>query len=245
MPRPAAPRFEASAFLREAHAMLAPQATAERAAQEQRYLKSALQHRGNTVPQLRAVVRELSRAFAKPTAADLRALTGQCWQTGAYEDRALAGFALERYAKVLTAGDLPWLEATLRDCHTWALVDELALQVVSVVWLREREACLPTLNRWALDGDFWLQRTALLCTLGAWRQAKPAGSEPFDRVQFEAWAIPLLGEREFFLRKAVGWILREVAKHEPGYVLGFVERFGPQMSALSKREALRGIRAGA
>lgn len=241
MPKTARPPFAPALFLREAQSLLAPLSTAERAAQEQRYLKSALVHRGNTVPQLRTAVRAVSGQFAKPTATQLAELTHLAWSTGCYEDRALACFALERHAKTLSAADLPWLETALRNSHTWALVDELALQVVSALWFRERAACLPTLDRWAHDSDFWLRRTALLCTLGSWRMATPVGSQPFDRAQFEAWAVPLLAEREFFLRKALGWILREVAKREPSYVMDFVARYGEQLSALSRREALRGM----
>jgi len=241
MPAAHLPAFDALGFLEAARTALAPLATAERAAQEQRYLKSALQHRGNTKPQLRKVIQTVSRQWAPPVAAELARLTQLAWSSGWYEDRALCTLALERHHKRLNAADLPWLEVALRDSHTWALVDELALQVVAPIWHRDRNGCQTVLDRWAADHDFWLQRTALLATLGAWRRAKPSGSEPFDTQQFEAWALPVLTSKEFFLRKAVGWILREVAKREPAYVLGFVARYGAQLSALARREALRGV----
>ena len=101
---------------------------------------------------------------------------------------------------------------------------------------REPDAAKAVLAQWATDDDFWLRRTALLALLGEMR----AGGA-FDRRIFEAWATPMFSEKEFFIRKAIGWVLRDVAGKDPDWVRGFLERHAAQMSPLSLREARRGV----
>ena len=95
------------------------------------------------------------------------------------------------------------------------------------------------LARWATDADVWIARSALLALLGAWRL-----DTPFDKAHFVAWSQPLLPRREFWLRKAVGWVLREVAKQDPLWVQGFVQDHAETISGLTRREAERGVVMG-
>src|SRR5690606_15325688 len=106
---------------------------------------------------------------------------------------------------LLTSEDLPLLERLLRESRTWALVDVLAPSVVGPVVGRHPEA-YGTLERWSRDPDFWLRRAALLAYLLPMRRAEPV----FD--EFTALADPLLEDEEFFVRKAIGWVLRERTK---------------------------------
>ena len=82
----------------------------------------------------------------------------------------------------------------------------------------------------------WKRSAALLALMGEMR----AGGG-FDTAQFETWALPLLGEKEFFIRKAIGWVLREVAGKNPQWVQGFLDRNGGRMAPLSQKEAKRGV----
>jgi 3-methyladenine DNA glycosylase AlkD len=100
--------------------------------------------------------------------------------------------------------------------------------------LVEREPALrATIKRWARDDDFWIRRSALLSLLPALRRGEG------DFALFERLAEPMLDEREFFIRKAIGWVLREVSKRRPALVADFVRRYGPRLSGVTRREAVK------
>ena len=94
------------------------------------------------------------------------------------------------------------------------------------------------LNAWATDEDFWVRRSALLALLPGIRAGQPA----LDR--FERYAALMLAEKEFFVRKAIGWVLREISRHDPGWVTSWTERHLGEMSGVSFREAVRHVPAG-
>lgn len=220
-------------------------ATPERAEREKAYLKSELRFLGATQPQIQAVAKALVQRLGKPTRGDLQAVAKLAFSSDLHEHRALACGLLQRYAKLLTAADLPWLAEAIDASKTWAYVDVLAVHPVGSILARQPQEATPVLAQWAVHGNFWRRRSALLALLGAWRAKKPSDGAEFDGVLFEAWAAPLLGEKEFFVRKAIGWVLREVAKRAPAYVRGFLQRHGAQMSGLSRREAEKGLQMAA
>jgi 3-methyladenine DNA glycosylase AlkD len=170
------------------------------------------------------------------TKAQRLALVRALWKTTNYELRAAGVFLLELHQKELTGRDMPLLEQLLRASRTWAYVDWLCAKVVAP--LVEREPALArVLQRWARDPDFWIRRSAMLSLLPAMRRGE--GDFPlFDRL-----AVPMLGETEFFIRKAIGWILREVSKRRPGLTVAFVRRHAAQLSGVTWREASKYIPA--
>ncbi len=226
-------------WLSKALADLAPFASRERAAQEKAYLKSQLTFLGVGIPKTRQVaisVLQQIENHGKLTATQLRDLTLAAWATEGHDARAIALALLEKRAKCLGIVDLPWLEDVLRRSFTWAYVDQIAVHAVGQIVRKEPDAAKRVLAKWASDKDFWLRRSALLALLGERR----AGGR-FDGAHFEAWALPMLAEKEFFIRKAIGWVLRDVARDDAAWVQGFLERHAAQMSPLSLREARRGV----
>lgn len=210
------------------------------AASQRAYLKSNLRFLGVTVPQLRQTATVLAPPRKQRTAAWLRELADAAWATDLHDARTVACVLLQASAKLLTADDLPWLEALLRRCHTWAYVDLLAVHVAGDIAKRHPAAAKAVLQGWATDGDFWIRRSALLALLGEHRKGAA-----FDAARFEAWAVPMLGEKEFFIRKAIGWVLRDVGRKNRPFVQGFVDRHGAQMSGLTRREAAKALSAAA
>ena len=129
---------------------------------------------------------------------------------------------LERGTDRLSAADLPLIERLLRESQTWALVDGLSSDAVSRLVARDPDEMTPTLDRWATDADFWVRRASLLAELRPIRKG-----QPLDR--FLARAEPMLEEREFFIRKAIGWVLREAGKRRPDDVAAWLApRTGPR-----------------
>ena len=229
-----APEIDPDAITADALATLAACGDPERAVREKAYLKSALVHYGCGQPALRLQARALDGTLPALDGQALLALADALHGTGVHEVRALAIALLERRRRALGEGDLPGLVDLVRRCPGWAYVDWLAIKVLGAVLSRlspEREAV--HLQTWAVDPDFWVRRTALLAPLDRLRR----GGGDFDL--FCALATPMLTEREFFIRKAVGWVLREVSKRSPERVAAYVAQHGARMSGLTRREATK------
>jgi hypothetical protein len=95
----------------------------------------------------------------------------------------------------------------------------------------------PLIDAWAADEDFWVRRSALLTLLPGIRRGR------LDHERFERYATPMLAEKEFFIRKAIGWVLREAAKKDPAYVAAWTRGHLDQMSGVTFREAVRRLPA--
>lgn len=204
----------------------------ERAENERRYLKSALQHYGVRVPDTRAVVTRVARENPDLDRASLTALVEQLWETEVFEQRMAAVELLVVFQNRLASADLSSLEALLRQCRTWALLDPLAITVVGGL-IDGRPKLQGRVQRWAKDEDFWLRRAALLSQMLPLRR----GNGSFD--PFGKMADRLLEDREFFIRKAIGWVLREAGKRRPDLVFDWLAPRVHRASGVTVREAVK------
>ena len=215
---------------------LRPLGTPARAAGSKAYLKSDLEFYGLTMGALRGAAKDWLRAHPDLSRADLGRLAAALFRRRVFELRAFAVELLVARQKLLAAGDLDLLEDLLRRSRTWALVDAIAPHVVGP--LAEREpAAERRLDRWAKARDFWLRRAALLTLLVPLRRG--AGDWP----RFARYADAMLEEREFFIRKAIGWVLREVGKQRPRLVVEFLAPRLERVSGLTLREAVKHLPA--
>ncbi|MFV8749848.1 DNA alkylation repair protein [Nannocystaceae bacterium ST9] len=217
----------------------------ERAAWDREYLRSELTHLGVSLPNLRASARAVQRELGELPHARRLALLEQLWSAGVHDLRSFAVALVERWAKQLDADDLAWIERWLIEANTWALVDWLAVPIVGSIVERSPERAHPVLDRWALDSNFWLRRSAMLALLVPLRKA---GGE-FDRFAGYALAmLPMTREEPAvarkFIDKTIGWILREVGRKRPGLVREFLDAQLGELAGLSVREAIKSLPAG-
>ncbi|MGW1988813.1 DNA alkylation repair protein [Embleya sp. NPDC001921] len=217
-------------------ATLAALGTPERARAEKAYLKSDLDFLGVTVPVLRKTVTATARARPEPTRAELLAWVDALWARSVHESHFAAIELLRLQPRVLTRADLPLVERLIRESAGWVYVDTLAEKVAGVLMGRE-PADFATADAWAADRDFWIRRAALLSLLPGIRAGAP------DLVRFDRYADAMLEEREFFIRKAIGWLLREIAKRDPAYVIAWTTAHRARMSGVTLREAIRRLPA--
>jgi 3-methyladenine DNA glycosylase AlkD len=207
-----------------------------RAEKERAYLKSALEHYGVSLPAIRGVAKRVRTAHPALDHEGLLAVVHGLWEVPVHERRVTASILLGLYGDRLEAADMKTLESLLRQSKTWALIDILAASVVGPLVERDPRAA-DVLDRWAADGDFWIRRSALLALLLALRR----GEGDFER--FSRYADPLLEDKEFFVRKAIGWVLRDTARRRPDLVFDWLLPRAVRASGVTVREAIKPMTA--
>jgi 3-methyladenine DNA glycosylase AlkD len=207
-------------------------AAPERAARERAYLKSQLEHYGTPVPAVRAAVKAFRRRTPDLSRSEVIGLASALWAVPVHERRLAAIELLVASLASLDAADIELVERFVREAGTWALVDPLAGDVAGRLVERYPELGA-VLDRWVTDGDLWIRRSALLALLRPLR----AGGGDFER--FGRYADRLLDEREFFIRKAIGWVLRDTAKRRPELVYDWILPRAGRASGVTIREAVK------
>ena len=124
------------------------------------------------------------------------------------------------------------MERLIRQSKTWAFVDELAIAITGPLVERD-PALLRVLDRWATDADFWVRRSAMLALLRPLRRGRG------DFPRFARYADRMLEDREFFIRKSIGWVLRETGKPQPDTVFAWVLPRASRASGITVREAVK------
>ncbi len=228
--------MDITAVVADIDAELRALGTADRAEHEKAYLKSALEHYGATIPGIRSVTKAALRRNPELDHDDLVALTEGLWAAPVHDRRAAAVELLDLCGDRLRPDDIALLERLLRESRTWALVDGLAASVVGPIVERHPELGA-LLDRWAVDDDFWIRRSALLALLLALRR----GAGDFER--FTRYADAMLEEKEFFIRKAIGWVLRDTARKRPTLVYEWLLPRAGRASGLTVREAVKPLSA--
>jgi 3-methyladenine DNA glycosylase AlkD len=147
--------------------------------------------------------------------------------------RRMVKAAARRYPGLDGVAAVAWATALWRDP-----VHERRMAAVEVLTLAARHpAAWPLIDAWASDADFWIRRSALLALLPGIRVSEP------DLTRFVSYAEPMLAEREFFIRKAIGWVLREISRRDPEWTAEWTRLHISGMSGVTFREAVRRLPA--
>jgi 3-methyladenine DNA glycosylase AlkD len=208
------------------------QGSHDRAVSEKKYLKSELQHFGTSMPAIRKIAKGFVRESPAMTRRDLVRLVKNLWAEPVHECRMAAVELLKLRPDLLGRQDARLLEGMIRESKTWALVDGLATTVVGDLVVRYSDMN-EVLDEWARDHDFWIRRSTLLALLNPLR----AGGGDFER--FGRYADTMLEDKEFFIRKAIGWVLRETSKKRPDLVYEWLAPRAGRASGLTVREAVK------
>jgi 3-methyladenine DNA glycosylase AlkD len=209
--------------------------TPERAMQEQAYLKSSFEFLGVSVPAGRKATKSFLYTHGELAERELLLATVEAlWSRPVFERRRAAVELLQLRRSVLRVEDLGLVERLVHESYTWALVDELAADVAGglVADHFEDPVVHATLDAWAKDGDFWLRRSALLAHLVVLKHGR--GFESFAR-----YADAMLDEQEFFIRKAIGWVLREEGRRRPDLVAAWLLPRADRASGVTVTEAVK------
>ncbi len=193
------------------------------------YMRNRFPFLGIKTPQRRALAKNLPLKFKNFSS--LRNLVEQCYRSDFREAHYLGLDLLEKNAKLWTDEVFDLFEQLILTHSWWDTIDRISSPLV---WraLASFPGEISRLDDWSRSSNFWLQRTALLYQ----RTAK----EKTDTVRLSRYIELTLDSPEFFLRKAIGWALRQYGTTNPEWVRDFV-RSHPNLSALSLREATRSL----
>ncbi len=199
----------------------------------QRYMKSAMPYRGISSPTLRSITREIFSEYPLGSFEEWHATARRLWDEATYREERYAAIELvgyRGYRRFRNLDALPLYEYLIVTGAWWDLVDGLATHQVGDLLRQYPDAMHERLLAWSRGDDLWLRRTAIIA------QVSFRGST--DQELLYACIEPSLAERDFFLRKAIGWALREYARSAPEAVRAYVAAH-PELSGVSRREALK------
>lgn len=226
------------ALVHEVRVALARAADPQRAAGQQAYMRSAMPFHGVRSPEVDRIVRTAVRSHPPTDRRTWEASVRELWDAATHREQRYAALALAEHRCAAAWRDPGGLELARHLVLTgawWDLVDRTATRLVGPVLLSHRAVVTPVIDAWSVADDLWLRRTAILSQL---KHRAATDQDLLERVV----AANLEGSRfgsEFFVRKALGWALREHARTDPAWVLDLLEHHAARVSPLTRREATR------
>ncbi len=205
-------------------------ADADRAAAMARYMKTSMPFHGVPRPTLDAIVRGALARHPLTDAADYRSTIEALWARPHREERYAAIAIARRQRRFVDLEHLDLYRRLVVEGAWWDLVDDLA-HVIGALLLADPSSMGPVLDEWIDDDDRWLRRVAILSQLDA--------RERTDATRLFSYCERRMGDRDVFIRKAIGWALRQYARTAPDAVRMFCLEHRGQLSALSFREATK------
>jgi 3-methyladenine DNA glycosylase AlkD len=202
----------------------------------QAYMKSSMPYLGVTAPNLRAACRELYARYPFSGAEKWRRDALEIWREARFREERYAAIELTGHKKAKTFQTLDALamyEEMIVDGAWWDYVDVLASRRIGPLVAAFPGPMKKTMRAWSISESLWKRRTSILCQL-TFKGAT-------DLELMYACIEPSIDSKEFFLRKAIGWALRQHAWHDPKEVSRYVKANEARLSGLSKREALKNL----
>ncbi len=193
------------------------------------YMRDQFSFFGIPAPAQRRLAATALRGLPAPAEADVVAFTAACWAAPERELQYAACDYAIRHVRRCGAGFLDHTRFLLTTNSWWDTVDALAAGVVGPL-VTAHPPLATVMDDWIDDQDQWLARTAIIHQLHA--------KDGTDTARLFSYCARRAGDREFFIRKAIGWALREYSKTDAAAVRRFVATH-PELSPLSAREALK------
>lgn len=218
-------------YIQTLHLAFQEKANPEIAAGQKAYMRNQFEYFGIKSPEQKIVRREFIMKYGLPEITELETLIKESWLQPEREFQYFAMLLTDKFIKRTDENFIAVLEFMITTKAWWDTVDYIAAVLIGKHFKRFPEQIPAYTEKWMASGDFWLQRTALLFQL-KYKQETDLGLL-FNLIE------RLAHEDKFFIRKAIGWVLREYSKTDPEAVIRFVESH--ELKPLSRKEALKVI----
>lgn len=199
------------------------------ALQQKAYMRNQFEFYGLKTPARRAIQKPFLEKKYLPDKKELDKIVRTLWQKPQRDYQLFAQEFVFKYVKQFEKKDIELLEYMVTHKSWWDTVDFIAYKLMGAYFKKYPEARRTCVNKWLRSENIWLQRSALLFQLKY--------KEDIDTELLSFCIHALLGSKEFFINKAIGWVLREYSRTNPEWVMDFVDK--TELSGLSRREAVR------
>lgn len=194
-----------------------------------KYMKGKFEYYGLKSPVRREITKNFLKTYGTPKDDELEDVIRDCWQK---PEREYQYFAMDLLVKLMKKADktrIDLYEYLVLNKSWWDTVDLVAAKLIGTHFRLYPELKTKYPEKWMSSGNMWLQRTAILFQLHY--------KEQTDLKLLSDYITRLQGSKEFFINKAIGWVLREYSKTNSVWVIDFVKN--NELAPLSKREALK------
>ncbi len=241
----AAAYSEAGPLVQSMRLALANHADAAQAGPMQAYMKSALPFHGVPAPLRRQLVQAAVSSHPVASSSALCAAVLQLWRGATHREQRYAALdllRLPRHQRLVDLQLLPVLQELIDTGPWWDHNDEISGLSLGLLLQRHPAQLKPLLRLWTVSTNLWLRRAAMLCQ-------RSLRGDDFDAVLFYDCILPSLAPdplcSEFFIRKGMGWALRERSYAAPDEVVAFCAEYRARLSPLTLREALKVVHKNA
>lgn len=207
-------------------------ADAEHAIGAKAYMLNQFDFYGIKAPLLRTLIRAHFKANTIDTLKELEAIVKECFSLPQREFQYTAIGLFAYHKKLWKPSSSKLIEYCLVHKSWWDSVDNIASEWLDPYFRLFPEQIVPITAAWNQSSDIWLQRSSIMFQ----KKLKAAT----DTRLLSRYILHCIESKEFFIRKAIGWALREYAKHNPEWVKQFVKQH--RLSPLSEREAMKHLR---
>lgn len=216
-------------YLQSLEQTFAANANLSDAVQMKKYMKDLFDFYGMKSPIRKEIYKSQKQQFGLIPVNEKDEIVRWCWEAPQREWQYFCMEFLSKEAKETDEGIIELYEYLITNKSWWDTVDFIASNLVGVCFLKYPDRIPAVTAKWMNSGNMWLQRTCILFQL---KYRKKTNTQ-----LLEGFIKPLKESKEFFIRKAIGWALREYSKTNPTYVKEFVKN--NRLSGLSRREALK------
>ena len=204
---------------------------AQKAAGMAAYMKTDMPFYGVQKPARVEIQKVIKRDFRVTHRRAYERAVLELWKRPHREEKYIAIYVAALYSEFITAESLPLYERLIREGAWWDFVDEIAIRLVGTVLLLHRPVVRSVMDEWIADDDLWIRRSAII--------AQIKHKEQTDHRRLFRYCRQRAHETEFFIRKGIGWALRQYSYAAPTRVRDFLTRYKDKLSPLSYREGAR------
>ncbi|MCH2199106.1 MAG: DNA alkylation repair protein [Flavobacteriales bacterium] len=218
--------MESQDYLKKLESAFRSAANEENAAGMEAYMKDQFSFLGIKSPERKAIQQDYFRASERPQIQDLRLVILYLWELDEREFQYCAQELFHKYSKQLDPSHIELIEDIVLSKPWWDTIDFIASNIIGTLFQRHPEIIQSVTEQWMNSEDMWLQRCCLLFQLKY--------KNDFDVALLESFILRLNDHPEFFIRKAIGWSLRQLSKFAPESVNRIISEI--PLSPLSVRE---------
>ena len=222
--------MDLASFLKQ---QLRDNAQPEKAVQMQAYMKMSQPFYGVAAPERKLLFKEAKQRFTISTQEEYEDTVIALWRGSHREEQYQALMVAEQFKAFRNVESVSLYEQLLHSATHWDTVDWIAITLAGLL-IKDNKQLEHHLLHWREDANFWLRRAAIIAHI----KHKQKTNLPL----LAETILMLAHEKEFFIRKAIGWALREYSKTDKSWVVTFVDTHQNTLSGLSQREALKIIR---